>query len=173
MALVRMDIQSIVVGAGPVASLIILKPRHGSSSSLQLPIRIGSVEGAAISMGVDNTPRKRPLTHDFLASIVESLGAKVRDVVIARVQGTTFFARVQLERADGEVVSVDARPSDAIALAVRVHAPIFADGDVLDTAALPDFKAVEKNAAKQDAAAFHDFIEGLYPDDFVVDKDGE
>ena len=171
MALVRMDIQSIVVGAGPVTSLVILRPRHGDSASLQLPIRIGTYESMSISMGVDHTPHKRPMTHDLLASVVESLGSKVREVVIERVQGTTFFARVHLEGAGGEVTSVDARPSDAIALAVRTHAPIFAEEHVLDTAAMPDFHAVEKDAALSDEAAFHEFVEGLSPDDFAMEQE--
>jgi bifunctional DNase/RNase len=169
MALVRMDIQSVVVGGGPVASLVILKPRHAEvSSSTQMPIRIGSVEAAAISMGVDGTPQKRPMTHDLLKSVIEGLRASVTSVIIQRVEGTTFYAQIRLVAESGEHVSLDARPSDAIALAVRLHVPILADERVLQTAALPDFGAVERDEREREAEAFHDFVEGLSPDDFAI-----
>ena len=167
MALVRMDIQSIVVGGGPVTSLIVLKPRHvDASPSTQLPIRIGSVEAAAIGMGVDPRQQKRPMTHDLLNSTVAALGAKVLDVVIHNVRGTTFFAQVRLKAREGEEVLLDARPSDAIALAVRAHVPIYADEGVLQTAALPDFGAVERNERAREEEEFHAFVEGLSPEDF-------
>lgn len=169
MPLVRMDIQSIVVGGGPVASLVVLKPRHEDmSSSTQMPIRIGTVEAAAISMGVEGSPQRRPMTHDLLLSVIEGLGAKVTNVVIQRVEGTTFFAQVRLVAESGEHVSLDARPSDAIALAVRAHVPILADERVLETAALPDFGAIERVEREREAEAFHDFVEGLSPEDFAV-----
>ena len=116
MALIRMDIQSVVVGAGPVASVVVLKPRHGDSLA-KLPIKIGTFEAAAISMGVEGRARKRPMTHDLLQNTINSLGAIVVSVVINNVQGTTFFAQLCLRNAAGETVYVDARPSDALALA--------------------------------------------------------
>lgn len=168
MALLRMDIQSVVVGAGPVTSLVILKPHHDDrSSAAQLPIRIGSVEAAAIGMGVEGaTPHHRPMTHDLLKSVIEGLGATLTSVVINNVSGTTFYAQVRLNNAQGEPVAVDARPSDAIALAVRTHTPIFADKSVLDTASLPDFAAVERHEREREAEAFHEFVENLSPEDF-------
>ncbi len=166
MSLVRMDIQSVVVGAGPVASVVVLKPRHSSGPATKLPIRIGSVEAAALSMGVEGRGQKRPMTHDLLKSIITQLGATVSDVVISNVQGTTFYAQVRLIGATGEHVDVDARPSDALALAVRTHAPIFAESDVLETAALPDFATVERDERKREEEAFHEFVEGLMPEDF-------
>lgn len=170
MALVRMDIQSIVVGGGPVASLMVLKPRHDDApSSTQLPIRIGSVEAAAISMGISAAQRERPMTHDLLAATISQLGASVDDVVIHTVKGTTFYALIRLTSREGDAVVLDARPSDAIALAVRTHAPIFAEEDVLQRASLPDFGAVERNERAKEEEAFHEFVESLSPDDFSVD----
>lgn len=170
MAQIRMDIQSIVVGAGPVASLVVLRPRQGDAESLgKLPIRIGSVEAAAISMGIDpSKAAKRPMTHDLMRSVIQSLGATLTRVIITRVQDTTFFAQLQLSAASGETLWVDARPSDAVALAVRMHAPIFAEESVLSTAALPDFDSVERDEREREEAAFHDFVEGLSPEDFAV-----
>lgn len=167
MALIRMDIQSVVVGAGPVASVVVLKPRHGKGLSSKLPIRIGTIEAVAISMGIDGRAQKRPMTHDLLNSVISTLDASVASVIISDVQDTTFFAQLRLVSSLGEPLSVDARPSDALALAVRVHAPIFAESTVLDTAALPDFAAVERGEREKEAEAFHDFVEGLSPEDFV------
>ena len=167
MALIRMDIQSIVVGGGPVTSLVVLKPRHGETTSTQLPIRIGTFEAAAISMGVEASAHKRPMTHDLLNSVIRDLGATLTSVVINRVSGTTFYAQLCLVTSTGESVSVDARPSDAIALAVRSHKPIFADEKVLETATMPDFESVERDERQREAEAFHDFVENLRPDDFA------
>lgn len=167
MSLVRMNIESVVVGAGPVASMVVLKPRHGQTSSTKLPIRIGSVEAVAISMGVEGSKNPRPLTHDLLRSVVDALGASVVQVEICDVHDTTFFAKVCMRSAAGEPVTVDARPSDALSLAVRAHVPIYADEAVLTTAALPDFDAVERDEREREQQAFHDFVENLSPEDFA------
>jgi len=167
MALVRMDIQSVVVGGGPMASLVVLKPRLGDGdTSTQLPIRIGRVEAAAISMGVDNSAHKRPMTHDLMQSVISQLGASLGNVTITNVEGTTFYAQLRLVATTGEDVYVDARPSDAIALAVRMRAPIFASDEVLSTAALPDFGSIERDEREREAEAFHEFVQNLSPEDF-------
>lgn len=165
-----MDIESVVVGSGPLPSLVVLRPRdeHDGSPELQLPIRIGSIEATAISMGVNPREGRRPMTHDLLVSSIEALGASCSSVRIVGVEGTTFFAQVELLRDDGGQVLVDARPSDAIALAVRAEAPIFAEEDVLSVAALPDFRSVEKDEQERELAEFHEFVESLSPEDFNV-----
>jgi bifunctional DNase/RNase len=117
-------------------------------------------------MGVDGHKQPRPLTHDLLQSVISSLGASVTDMVITDVQGTTFFAQLRLRSESGETVAIDARPSDALALCVRAHVPIYAESDVLDTAALPDFYAIERSEKEREAEAFHNFVEGLSPEDF-------
>lgn len=194
MALRLMDIRSIVVGGGALSSLIVLVPAtdaqddekaetaadgeaagsEGDSDGLEarqdalptLPIRIGSVEAAAISMGIQHDTTTRPMTHDLLLSIVEALGGHVEDVRVVDVRGTTFFAQVNVVDRDGVPHLVDARPSDAVALAVRVGCPILADDEVLSTASLPDFGSVEQEEQKQSLADFHSFVESVSPDDF-------
>lgn len=165
-----MDIESVVVGSGPLPSLVVLRPRdeQDGSPELQLPIRIGSIEATAISMGVNLREGRRPMTHDLLVSSIEVLGASCSSVRIVGVEGTIFFAQVELLRDDGGQVFVDARPSDAIALAVRAEAPIFAEEDVLSVAALPDFRSVEKDEQERELAEFHEFVESLSPEDFNV-----
>lgn len=164
---IRVDIQSIVVGGGPVSSLVVLKPREGYSSSVKLPIRIGTVEAAAISMGMQPHLHKRPMTHDLLVNTIASFGGHVDQVVIQNVEDTIFYARIHITTRDGETFTLDARPSDALALAVRLHAPIYVSESVLDTAALPDFDAVERDEREREAEAFHEFVEGLSPEDFA------
>ena len=172
-----MDIESVIVGDGPIASLIVLRTREEAdgATSRQLPIRIGSFEATAITMGV-NGRSGRPMTHDLLCSVVSELGASCVSVRVMAVQGTTFFAQVELERADGEHVFLDARPSDALAIAVREEVPVYAEESVLDAAAMPDFRGVEKDEKAHELEQFHAFVESLSPEDFNVanrDQDSE
>ena len=178
MPLRRMEIQSVVVGGGPVASLVVLSTQEGlpGEAALQLPIRIGSVEATSITMGVRERSGSRPMTHDLLCSTIEALGARCASVRIMGVQGTTFFAQLELVTATGEHVYVDSRPSDAIAIAVRENVSVYADESVLATAALPDFRRVEQDEKAHELEEFHEFVEGLNPEDFNVapgEKDAE
>lgn len=166
-SLKRMDIQTVVVGGGPISSVIVLRlhdPR--GISSLSLPIKIGTIEASAISLGIDQESTERPLTHDLLRSVLDSLDADIKSVRIVGVRGTTFFSQIELISKEGEHIYVDARPSDAIALAVRTNAPIFADESVLEIAAAPDFTDVEKDVHAQEFEEFRQFIEGVSPEDF-------
>ena len=178
MSLRVVDIESVIVGEGPIASLVVLRTRDeaGEPASRQLPIRIGWFEATAITMGVHGRPGGRPMTHDLLGSVIAGLGARCAEVRITAVQGTTFFAQVVLERQDGERVFLDARPSDALALAVRAEVPVLAEESVLDAAALPDFRGVEEDERAHELEEFHAFVEGLSPEDFNVanrDQDSE
>lgn len=166
--MVRMDIQTVVVGGGPVTSLVVLRPRspQANESAPRLPIRIGPIEAMSISMGVDSSSQGRPMTHDLLLDTITSLGAHLDDIEIVGVEGTTFFARLVATTELGRRVSVDARPSDAIALAVRAHVPIFADEAVVEKAAMPDFGSVERDERQVEIERFHDFVESLSPEDF-------
>ena len=173
-----MDIESLVVGGGPLASLVVLRSEGSGEdgTAAQLPIQIGSFEASAISMGVASREGGRPMTHDLLKSTISALGASCVSVRINDVRGTTFYAQVELMREDGRQVLVDARPSDAIALAVREEVPVFAEESVLQTASLPDFRGVERDEQERELAEFHDFVETLSPEDFAVtheEPDGE
>ncbi|MGI6230953.1 MAG: bifunctional nuclease family protein [Tractidigestivibacter sp.] len=170
----RMDIKTIVIGGGPVTSLLVLKTSDGDESdAASLPIRIGSVEATAISMGVEPAEGSRPMTHDLLKNVMEQLGGHLRSVIISRVEGTTFYASLDIINSAGEQVLVDCRPSDAISLAVRCGAPIYAESDVLDVAGMPDFDAIKEEEQEHEMKEFHDFVEGLSPDDFNVAGPGE
>lgn len=169
-----MDIKTVAMGAGPIPSFVVLEQHEGEKPAdgeparkpRRLPIRIGSVEAAAISMGVDPQKDHRPMTHDLLKSTLEALGAELLSVRITKVSGTTFFAQLVLRTADGSERLVDARPSDAIALAVRCDVKILADEAVLEAASMLDFKGVREAEQAAEMAEFHKFVENLSPDDF-------
>lgn len=167
MALIRMDIKTVIVGGGPISSLIILQPKGvADGSSVQLPIRIGPIEATSISMGINPEKPERPMTHDLLLKSIKALDGKLMGVSIVDVSGTTFYATLMIANFAGIVTEVDARPSDAIALAVRAKVPIYAEEDVLERAAMPDFEAIDKEEKSRELAEFHSFVENLSPDDF-------
>lgn len=172
MSQTRMDIRTIVVGGGPVASLLVLQPYDDlkESPSLQLPIRIGPIEATSISLGMTPKKTSRPITHDLTLSLVRELGGTLERACLVDVEGTTFYAKIYVRLENDDLIAIDARPSDAIALAVRAGAAIYAEDDVLSRAALPDFSAVEKHAEKESLAQFHQFLEDVAPDDFSSDE---
>ena len=100
------------------------------NSSKYLPIWIGPAEASAIAMALRNQSFERPLTHDLLVHLIDGLGAKVTRIVITTIKHNTFFARIFLSR-DNEIISIDARPSDSVAIAVRVNCPIFLTEELL------------------------------------------
>jgi len=130
--LVEMVIESVRVHMLSNRHVVILKDTAGDR---YLPIWIGAWEASAIAMRLQGLTAERPLTHDLFAAALERLGVRVVRVVISELADETYHARLHLER-DGLEVEVDSRPSDALALAVRTEAEIFADEEVLAQAAL-------------------------------------
>src|SRR4051812_3696741 len=124
--MVEVFISRIGYDASSETFVVILKEKTGERV---LPIWIGRPEAEAIVMRIHNIKHARPLTHDLCKHLIERLGAKLNRVVITHVANNTFFAELRLDLA-GEERSIDARPSDSIAIALRMEAPIFAD-DVL------------------------------------------
>ena len=138
--LVEMQIESVRVHMLSNRHVVILKDSEGDR---YLPIWIGAWEASAIAMRLQGLSAERPLTHDLFAAALDRLGVRVERVVISELSDETYHARIHLER-DGVEVEVDARPSDALALAVRAEVQIFAAEEVLAQAALaadPDEEA--------------------------------
>jgi bifunctional DNase/RNase len=102
----------------------------------RLPIIIGAFEAQAIALELENIQPPRPMTHDLLRDTFEQVEVEVRDIVIDELREGTFFAKVRYQH-NGDEAQLDSRPSDAVALAVRVDAPIFVDSDVLEEAGIP------------------------------------
>ncbi len=131
--LVEMVVESVRVHMLSSRHVVILKE---SGRDRYLPIWIGPWEASAIAMRLQGLTPERPLTHDLFASALEAVGGRVDRVVISELADETFHARLIVAAGDGTEHDIDARPSDALALAVRVGARIFADPAVLEQAAL-------------------------------------
>lgn len=111
--------------------VLLLRERRGNRV---LPIWVGPVEASAITYAVRREPFERPLTLDVIKRIVEALGASLERVIINKMKNNTYYANLVLSR-DGSLISIDARPSDSVAIAVHMHAPIFVDDALMDAQA--------------------------------------
>jgi bifunctional DNase/RNase len=125
---VRMDLAQIVICETRDHQIIVLRERNGPRT---LPIVIGLTEALAIDRRVKGLALQRPMTHDLLANVIEGLTAQLEKIVINDLRDHTFYAKLVI-RAHGEVVEVDSRPSDAIALGVATDVPIYVEDDVLN-----------------------------------------
>ncbi len=132
--MVEMELSRIVIDEKRHDQLIVLKEKKGTNV---LPIVIGLPEASAIKLKISGFTPPRPLTHDLLQSIIEGMGATIEKVLIDRMEENTFYAKLVLKTQSGEERLIDARPSDSIALAVRVRAPIFVEEDILKKAEPP------------------------------------
>lgn len=130
--MIEVLVESIRVNMTNYKRVVMLKEK---TAQRYLPIWIGHFEADAIAIPMQNVPVSRPLTHDLLGSVIAALGGKVTQVVINELADETFFAKLIVD-ADGRHVEVDARPSDAIALAIRAKVPIFVEDTVLDQAGM-------------------------------------
>ena len=142
----------------PVTQLpvVILKDLRGDTL---LPIWVGVFEASAIQLEIEKVAVPRPMTHDLLRNVLTGLDAHVNRVVVTELRGDTFHAVIWLER-DGKTISIDSRPSDALALALRADCPIFVDEEVLKVS-----KSVNVDPEKLNTEELKKFLEGLNDDD--------
>lgn len=165
--MVEVKIDSIRVSLMSQQHVVILKDMDDRR---YLPIWIGRTEAESINMHLQKVNVPRPLTHDLTKSIVDDLGGKVTRVIISDLYQDTFYARIEIVL-DRRTVQVDARPSDALAIAVRAECPIFIEDNVMERAAiLPDTEEEEEDQLRSsdddlDIGAFGDFISSLDTDD--------
>jgi bifunctional DNase/RNase len=152
----RVEIKGLMLDPSSNVPIVILRDLE---NQLFLPIWIGISEAQAIASRIEGIDPPRPMTHDLLRSMVETLGAKVSKVVISDLKENTFFAALHVLQGDHEFV-VDARPSDAIALALRVEAPIFVLQSVLDQA-----QAVDLAAKSTDQEKLKKWLEDISPEE--------
>lgn len=136
--------------------VVVLKEATGDRI---LPIWIGANEAQAIARELAGESFQRPLTHDLVATLVEGLKAKVSRIIIAELRDNTFFANIMVEQ-DSEVLSIDARPSDSIAVALRCKAPIFVSEELLEQKPQTELSAEDK------AEELRRYLENLDPEDF-------
>ena len=178
--MIEMTIDSIRVSLMNYQRVVILKEKMAER---YLPIWIGPAEADAIAVKLQGVTVPRPLTHDLLRSVIDTLGATVSSIIVNDLKNDTFYAKVILD-VDGGQMEIDSRPSDALALAVRAEVPIYADESVLDKAGIfldsetgkPVLEEgvegggkegkISEDEMRKKMPAFYDFINTLDLDDF-------
>jgi bifunctional DNase/RNase len=161
----EMDIYGVsfdLVGKQPI---VLLKTKDGNK---YLPIWIGQPEAAAILMKLQGASTPRPMTHDLVTDILGQLDAQVVRITVTELRENTFYAQVTVQM-DGTEIDVDSRPSDAIALAIRAEAPIFAADSVIEESAI-EFEGEEVNEEEM-VAEFKKFLDHVSPEEFAVEDD--
>ncbi len=156
----RVNVYGVSFDAASKQPIVLLK---AEDRNLFLPIWIGHPEAAAILMKLQNAELPRPMTHDLLANVIDQLQAGVIGVLITELRDNTFYAVLRLD-SNGQEIRVDSRPSDAIALAVRTDAPIFASENLLDANGI-EFDA-EVEDVEEIVKEFKDFLDEVSPEDF-------
>jgi uncharacterized protein len=163
--MIEVIIDSIRVSLMSQHRIVVLKD---SDTDRYLPIWIGPCEADAITTELQELPPQRPLTHDLLKNIIQEMGGNVVHILVNELRNDVYYARIVVD-IDGERTEIDARPSDAIALAVRVKVPIFIADAVMEKAAIEPEEDVEAEALPEDAeemdegrlSAFQDFVDNL------------
>ena len=145
--------------------IVLLRTSNADAESLILPIFIGGPEATAIALAHEGVEPPRPMTHDLFAQTLSAMDISVERVVITELRERTFFAEVHM-RSPGEAKVMSARPSDAIALAVRMGVPIFAEDELLAEVGYSDAADVEEES-EEIVEDFRDFIDSVNPEDFA------
>jgi bifunctional DNase/RNase len=160
--LIEMKVSGLTIDPITNTPIVILKDLQERKA---IPIWIGLFEASAIATEMEKINFSRPMTHDLMNDILKTLGAEITSVEICDLRNNTFFASIHLIR-NGERFVVDARPSDAIALALRANAQIFVDDKVLEKSRTIDFggKTTELDKLKEDK--LKEFLENLSPEEF-------
>ena len=155
---IEMTIKGLMVDPITNTPIVILRDKDGQKV---LPIWVGIFEANAIALQIENIATPRPMTHDLLRNVIHDLRAEVKKIVVCDLQENTFYALIYLAiDGRGDLVAIDARPSDAIALALRTRSPIFVEDTVIEHA-----KTVDFSSEKNDADRLHKWLESLDPDD--------
>jgi len=153
---IEMTIKGLMIDPITNMPIVILKDSRGNRI---LPIWVGIFEANAIALQIENISTPRPMTHDLLKNVLSDLEARVEKIVVSELKDNTFYAMIYLNRG-GEILAVDSRPSDAIALALRTKSPIFVEEAVVESAKGMD---LTKDAA--DSERLQKWLESLNPED--------
>src|SRR5437660_7885376 len=156
-----------LVGKQPI---VLLKTAEGNKF---LPIWIGHPEAAAILMKLQSASTPRPMTHDLVTDMLDQLGAQVVRITVTELRENTFYAQITVQQ-DGREIEIDSRPSDAIALAIRAEAPIFAADRVIEESAIEfEGEDVDQEVLEAEVAKFKNFLDEVTPEDFAVENGEE
>jgi bifunctional DNase/RNase len=156
---VRVDLQS-------NTPVVLLQEVDGERS---LPIFIGAPEATAIAFALQGVEVQRPMTHDLMKDLLDTLGASVERVVVSEVRDATYFATIHLA-ISGRALELSARPSDAIALAARTHSPLYVADDLMEAAGivLEEDEEGDEAAPEEIVGEFREFLERVRPEDFTA-----
>ena len=166
--MIEVTLQAVRVDLQSNTPVLLLQEIHGVGRTL--PIFIGTPEATAIAYAIQGVETPRPLTHDLLLDVVGAMGATLDHVAITAMEGATFYANLYLQLPSGEVV-VLARPSDAVALAVRTQAPLFVIDEIMDSdGVVMDFGEEEEDGDDDEEEIvvdqFREFLDTIQPEDF-------
>ena len=159
---VEMKIRGLMMDPMTNMPVVILKEAAGSGI---LPIWVGVHEANAIALEIERVVTPRPMTHDLLSDVLDQMEAKCEKVSVTELRDNTFFASITISM-NGSEMEIDSRPSDALALAVRTSAPIFAADDVIEESAI-EFEGEEVEDQEQVVEKFKDFLDNVTPEDFA------
>lgn len=158
--MIEMKVMGIALDTRTGSPIVVL---HDKDNRKALPIWIGSAEASAIIRKIENLTVARPMTHDLIINIIEKTGYNLDRVEINDVEKETYFATLFLKNEDDNVIEIDSRPSDAIAVAIRVDAPIFISAKVLSSGSVSTDSAKDEEEAQE----FKNFIQSIKPSDFA------
>lgn len=158
--MIEMKVMGIALDTRTGSPIVVL---HDKENRRALPIWIGSAEASSIIRKIENLSVTRPMTHDLIINIIDKTNYKITKVEINDVEKETYFATIFIEDNNGNEIEIDSRPSDAIAIAIRVEAPIFVTANVLSNG------SVSTDSAKdaQEAEEFKNFVQSIKPSDFA------
>jgi uncharacterized protein len=160
--LIEMKIAGITIDPITSTPIVILKDLEEKKA---IPIWIGLFEASAIATQLEKVAFSRPMTHDLIAEILKVMDVEILRIEINELKNNTFFAAIHLSR-KGEITVIDSRPSDAIAIALRMSAPIFVDEKVIERSRNVDFGAKSSDLEKLKQDKMMEFLENLTPEDF-------
>lgn len=160
--LIQMKVTGLTIDPFTSMPIIILKDMEEKSA---LPIWVGLIEASAIATELENIKLSRPMTHDLMKNMLDSLGVKIKKVTVSELHDNTFYAHVILDQG-GKELDLDSRPSDAIALALRTNAPIFVDKQVIDKSRKIDMAKEGIDDTGVDKQKWAEILENLSPEDF-------
>lgn len=157
--MIEMRVMGIALDTRTGSPIVVL---HDLENRKALPIWIGSAEASAIIRKIENIAVSRPMTHDLIINIIKSAGYTLDRIEIHDVEKETYFANLVIVDKDGKEIEIDSRPSDAIAVAIRVDVPIFVSPTVLSSGSVSTDSAKDEEESKE----FKDFIQNVKPSDF-------
>lgn len=158
--MIEMKVMGIALDTRTGSPIVVL---HDLDNRKALPIWIGSAEASAIIRKIENLIVSRPMTHDLIINLIKQTGYTLDKIEIADVENDTYYAKLCLSDKEGNEIEIDSRPSDAIAVAIRIDAPIFVSSSVLTTGSVSTDPAKDEEEAQD----FKNFVQSLKPSDFA------